>query len=151
MKYLVTLMLCLLPMYGVAGEAQDMAEDPVLEKRMLGLSEKLRCLVCQNETIAASRSGLANDLRREVREQLTAGKDDDEIIDYMVERYGDFVLYDPRLKMKTFLLWFGPFLLLGVSGVLLVLQVRKRKRALTQQKDELTPEAAERAAKLLNQ
>lgn len=151
MKYLFALMLCLLPLCATAGEAQDMAEDPVLEKRMLGLADKLRCLVCQNESLASSRSELAQDLRREVREQLQTGKNDEQIIDYLVERYGDFVLYDPRLKAKTFLLWFGPFLLMGIGVVFLVLQLKKRKRTLAQKDDDLSPEAAERVAKLLNQ
>ncbi|MFZ5502447.1 MAG: cytochrome c-type biogenesis protein [Pseudomonadota bacterium] len=151
MKYLFALMFCLLPLCGIAGEAKDLAQDPVLEKRMLGLAEKLRCLVCQNESLASSRSDLAQDLRRELREQLSTGKNDEQIIDYLVDRYGDFVLYDPRLKTKTFLLWFGPFLLMGIGVVFLVLQLKKRKRTLAQKDDDLSPEAAERVAKLLNQ
>jgi len=151
MKRLLILLMCLLPGYAVAGEAQDLAKDPVLEKRMIGLAEKLRCLVCQNESLASSHSELAEDLRREVREQMAKGMNDDEIIDYLVARYGDFVLYDPRIKSSTLLLWFGPFLLLGGGGVMLYYQLRKRKRVLAETETELTPEAAQRAAQLLNE
>jgi len=150
MKYLLLLLMCLSPTYVFAGEARDLAEDPVLEKRMIVLAEKLRCLVCQNESLASSHSELAEDLRREVREQMSKGMDDDQIIDYLVERYGDFVLYDPRVKGSTLLLWFGPFLLLGGGGVMLFYQLRKRKRTLAEADAELTPEAAQRAAQMLN-
>src|SRR3989339_1963176 len=112
MKKLLILMFCLLPAFALAGEAQDMAADPVLEKRMIGLAEKLRCLVCQNESLASSHAELAEDLRREVREQMQKGMTDQEIIDYLVSRYGDFVLYDPPVKASTLVLWYGPFALL---------------------------------------
>lgn len=151
MKHLLILLMCLLPAYAMAGEAQDLAEDPVLEKRMIGLAEKLRCLVCQNESLASSHSELAEDLRREVREQMAKGMNDDEIIDYLVARYGDFVLYEPRVKASTLLLWFGPFLLLGGGAAMLIFQLRKRKIRLEENESELTPEAADRAAQLLNE
>lgn len=151
MRSILILLMCLLSMCAVAGEAQDMAKDPVLEKRMIGLAERLRCLVCQNESLASSHSELAEDLRREVREQMNKGMDDEEIIDYLVSRYGDFVLYDPRVKSTTLLLWFGPFLLMAGGGALLVYQLRKRKRTLAATETELTPEAAQRAAQLLNE
>jgi len=125
-----------------------MAADPVLEKRMIGLAEKLRCLVCQNESLAGSRSELADDLRREVREQMQKGMSDQEIIDYLVSRYGDFVLYDPPLKKSTLVLWFGPFaLLLGGTGMLFY-QLRKRKSQIPE--TELSDEEVQRAAGLLN-
>lgn len=151
MRSILILLMCLLPMYAVAGEAQDLAKDPVLEKRMIGLAERLRCLVCQNESLASSHSELAEDLRREVREQMNKGMSDEEIIDYLVARYGDFVLYDPRVKSTTLLLWFGPFLLMAGGGALLVYQLRKRKRTLAATETVLTPEAAQRAAQLLNE
>lgn len=151
MKHLLILLMCLLPTYAMAGEAQDLAEDPALEKRMIGLAEKLRCLVCQNESLASSHSELAEDLRREVREQMAKGMSDEEIIDYLVARYGDFVLYQPRVKASTLLLWFGPFLLLGGGAAMLIFQLRKRKLRLEQSETELTPEAAQRAAQLLNE
>ena len=92
------------------------ASDAALEKRAKALSEELRCLVCQNQTIADSNAELAVDLRKQVREQLAQGKSDEQVIDYMVGRYGDFVLYRPPVKETTWLLWFGPLLLL-VGGV----------------------------------
>ena len=98
-----------------AKEAVPVAEDPEVERRMVTLSEDLRCLVCQNETIAASRADFANDLRREIREQMKANKSDKEIVDFMVARYGDFVLYRPPVKSTTLFLWFGPFIFLLVG------------------------------------
>ena len=105
-----------LPLSAVAGEAVPIAEDPVLEQRMITLSEDLRCLVCQNESLAGSRSDLAQDLRQEIRDQLRAGKSNDQVIEYLTDRYGDFVLYKPPLKPLTWLLWFGPFALLAGAG-----------------------------------
>ena len=149
MKRLFILMFCLLPVFAFAGEAQDMAADPVLEKRMIGLADKLRCLVCQNESLASSHAELAEDLRREVREQMQKGLSDEEIIDYLVSRYGDFVLYEPPLKSYTLLLWFGPFALLVVAGLGLLFQLRKRRETVPEA--TLTPEAHERAAALLKE
>lgn len=151
MRLLPVLLMCLLPMFAVAKDAQELAADPVLEKRMIGLAEKLRCLVCQNESLASSHAELAEDLRREVREQMSKGMSDQEIIDYLVNRYGDFVLYDPKVKSTTLLLWFGPFVLMVGGGLLLVYQLRKRKRTLADTEVELTPEAARRAEQLLNE
>lgn len=149
MKWMAILMLGLLPLFAHAGEARDMADDPVLEKRMVVLAEKLRCLVCQNESLASSHAELAQDLRREVREQMAQGKDDRQIIDYLVSRYGDFVLYDPPMRSHTLLLWFGPFaLLLGGIGVLMY-QLRKRRQTVPEV--HLSAEAQQRAAALLNE
>jgi cytochrome c-type biogenesis protein CcmH len=149
MKYLLILLICLLPTFSYAGEAKDLAEDPVLEKRMIGLAENLRCLVCQNESLASSRADLAKDLRQEVREQMKKGMTDKEIIDYLVTRYGDFVLFDPPMKSYTILLWYGPFALLLIGLIGLVLQLRKRKN--TAPEAQLSAEDAQRAAALLNQ
>jgi cytochrome c-type biogenesis protein CcmH len=148
MKYLLMLLICLLPNFSYAGEAKDLAEDPVLEKRMIGLAENLRCLVCQNESLASSRSDLAKDLRQEVRDQMKKGMSDKEIIDYLVSRYGDFVLFDPPVKSYTLLLWYGPFALLLIGLVGLVFQLRKRKNSGPE--IQLSPEEAQRAAALLN-
>ncbi len=148
MKRLLVLLLCLMPIFGYAGEAKDLAADPVLEKRMIGLAEKLRCLVCQNESLASSHAELAEDLRREVREQMSKGKSDQEIIDYLVSKYGDFVLYEPPMKSYTLLLWFGPFALLLVGGGVLVFQLRKRRQTVPE--ITLSAEAQQRAAALLN-
>jgi cytochrome c-type biogenesis protein CcmH len=149
MRKLLILLFCLLPVFSYAGEAKDLAANPVLEKRMIGLAERLRCLVCQNESLASSHAELAEDLRQEVREMMLKGKSDQEIIDYLVARYGDFVLYDPPMKSYTVLLWFGPFAMLLLGAGVLVLQVRKRRR--TVQEVVLTPEAQQRAASLLNE
>ncbi len=120
------------PWVCLANEAPLVAEDPVLEKRMLNLAENLRCLVCQNESLAGSRADFANDLRREIREQLQANKSDDEIIDFLVARYGDFVLYDPPMKSTTWLLWFGPFIFF-VGGVITLIFYLKRRRSQVQE------------------
>lgn len=146
-------LLCLLAVFSYAGfsyagEAQDMAKDPVLEKRMVGLADKLRCLVCQNESLASSHAPLAEDLRREVRELMQKGMSDQEIKDHLVARYGDFVLYEPPMKNSTLLLWLGPFaLLLGGMGML-VFQLRNRRKTMAE--TTLSPEAQKRAAALLN-
>ena len=105
--------------------------DDALDARLKSLETQLRCLVCQNQTLAESEAPLAADLRNEVRELAQSGKSDDDIRAYLVARYGDFVLYKPPVKPVTYLLWFGPFLLLfgGLVGWLLVLQRRSRMRA----------------------
>jgi cytochrome c-type biogenesis protein CcmH len=102
------------------------SEDPNLEKRVTGLAHELRCLVCQNQTIADSNAPLAVDLRGQIREQLAAGKSEQDVIDFMVARYGDFVLYRPPLKASTVLLWAGPFLFLLLGIGLLIRRVRKQ-------------------------
>jgi cytochrome c-type biogenesis protein CcmH len=148
MRRLLVLLLFLMPLLAYADEAKDLAADPVLEKRMIGLAENLRCLVCQNESLASSHAELAEDLRREVREQMSKGKSDKEIIEYLVARYGDFVLYNPPMKSYTILLWFGPFALLLTGVGLLLFQLRKRRQSVPEV--ALTAEAQERAAALLN-
>jgi cytochrome c-type biogenesis protein CcmH len=111
-----------------AKEAQPAAADPVLEERMLRIAAELRCLVCQNQTIADSHSGLAEDLRREVREQLNRGASDEQVVQYMTDRYGDFVRYRPPFKGTTLLLWAGPIVLLLVGIGVLILVLRRRAR-----------------------
>jgi len=124
-----------------AADAIPTEKDPVKSARAVKLTEELRCLVCQNQTIADSNAELAVDLRRQVREQVDAGKTDREIIDYMVGRYGDFVLYRPPVKGTTLLLWGGPALLLliGVGVIFVVLRGRQRMP------DEVPLTAEERA------
>lgn len=100
-----------------------------LEQRAVALEEQLRCLVCQNQSIADSHAGLAADLRREVREQLAQGRSEQQVLDFMVQRYGDFVLYRPPLQRSTWLLWFGPALLLAAALALLVSRVRALRQA----------------------
>ena len=113
-----------------AAEAPAVAEDPVLEARVVALTEELRCLVCQNQSLADSHAELAIDLKNQVREKLRQGMSEREILDYMVERYGDFVLYRPPVKSTTWLLWFGPVLLLGVGLTVLFVKLRQRKRVI---------------------
>jgi cytochrome c-type biogenesis protein CcmH len=110
-----------------AGEAAPLADDPVLEARVTRLAEELRCLVCQNQTIADSHAGLAVDLKNQIREQLRAGRDDAQVLDYMVERYGDFVLYRPPVKTTTAALWYGPFVLLVLGIAAGVVAVRRHR------------------------
>lgn len=117
----------------LADEARPMAQDPVLEERLMNLSRELRCLVCQNETLADSRADLAVDLRNEIREQMKAGKTDQEIIAFLTARYGDFVLYRPPVKATTYFLWFGPFVLLLGGLFVLFRYVRQRRQLITEQ------------------
>ena len=112
-----------------AREAEPVVADPALESRVLKLSEKLRCLVCQNQSIAESNADLALDLRDQVREQLSAGKSEDDVVDYMVARYGDFVLYEPPMKLSTILLWAGPATLAVLGIVFLLLRLARRNKA----------------------
>jgi cytochrome c-type biogenesis protein CcmH len=107
-------------------DAQDAFDDPVLQARYEKINRELRCLVCQNQTIADSNATLAQDLRREVRDMIAAGRTDDEIREFMIERYGDFVLYRPRMTAGNFLLWAAPVLLLVVGAFVLVRVVRRR-------------------------
>jgi len=131
--------------WAYAKEAAPAAADPALEQRVMTLAAELRCLVCQNQTIADSNAPLADDLRNQVREKMRQGASDSQIIDFMVERYGDFVLYRPPVKATTLLLWFGPLLL--VAAGLLVLLRRLRRRPAPE--PELSAAERERARKLL--
>ncbi|BCB27079.1 cytochrome c biogenesis protein [Sulfurimicrobium lacus] len=147
MRLLTILLALLLPLSVMAGEAKPVAEDPVLEQRMIALSEDLRCLVCQNESLAGSRADLAQDLRQEIREQMRAGKSDKEVITYLTQRYGDFVLYKPPLKPLTWLLWFGPFaLLIGAAGGFYAYLKRRTSRLAD---ESLSEEEKKRVAALL--
>ncbi|MDX5410792.1 MAG: cytochrome c-type biogenesis protein CcmH [Thauera sp.] len=119
--------------------APALAADPALEADVMELSHKLRCLVCQNQSIAESNAPLALDLRNQVREQLAAGKDKDDVVDYLVERYGDFVLYEPPFKAVTVLLWLGPMALLFGGAGWLAFRLRRRR-------DEVAAEGALSAA-----
>jgi cytochrome c-type biogenesis protein CcmH len=127
-RAIVALLLALCAAQVVAKEAAPEAADPALEARMTRITAELRCLVCQNQTIADSNAGLAVDLRRETRELLRQGKSDEEIVAYMTARYGDFVLYRPPLKPTTALLWFGPAAMLLLGGTVLLLVLRRRTR-----------------------
>jgi cytochrome c-type biogenesis protein CcmH len=130
---LVLLAVCCLARAALANEAAPLAADPVLEARMTRITAELRCLVCQNQTIADSNADLAVDLRRQVREMLRKGDDDAKIIQYMTDRYGDFVLYRPPVKATTMLLWFGPALMLLFGFGALAVVMRRRARAAANQ------------------
>jgi len=134
MKRLVVqlLLLCSLALTVSAQEARPLAEDPELEKRLTTLAKELRCLVCQNETLADSQADLAQDLRAQIREQMKAGKSDKEIIAYLTQRYGQFVLYRPPVTPTTYLLWFGPFIFLLGGLVLLFRYVKRRRELITE-------------------
>jgi cytochrome c-type biogenesis protein CcmH len=129
-----------------AKEAAPEAADPALEARMVRITSELRCLVCQNQTIADSSADLAVDLRGQIRERLAKGASEREVLDFMVQRYGDFVLYKPPFKASTVLLWCGPFLLLALGIVLLARRVGSAKR---QAPAPLSAEERLRAAALL--
>jgi cytochrome c-type biogenesis protein CcmH len=141
----------LLLLLAVAVVAQDArpasGDDPAIEKRLQSLSKELRCLVCQNETLADSQAGLAEDLRREIREQMKAGKSDKEIISFLTQRYGQFILYRPQVTPTTYLLWFGPFLLLIGGLAILFYYIRIRRDAISDK--PLSSEERKRAAELL--
>jgi len=132
-----------------AGEAIPVADDVALEKRVMDVSSELRCLVCQNQTIADSHAELAIDLRNQVREKLRQGMSEQEIKDYMAARYGDFVLYRPLMKRSTWLLWLGPFLLLILAFGVLIVKLRQRRKAM-QQAPALSADEHARAESLLS-
>jgi len=128
MKKALLITLCIFSLGVFAKDAAPLADDPLTEQRLVSISEEMRCLVCQNESLAGSRSDLANDLRREIRTLIKEGKSDDQIRNFMVERYGDFVLYRPPVKPITWLLWIGPFviLMIGIAGLFVYLRRRNR-------------------------
>ena len=142
------LLSCCVVINALAQEARPLADDPELEKRVMALSHELRCLVCQNETLADSRADLAVDLRSQIREQMKAGKSDKEIIAYLTARYGDFVLYRPPVRPTTYLLWFGPFVLL-IAGFFLFYSYVKYLRKNTPKAAPLSPQERARVERLL--
>ena len=129
----------------IAWTAVALAQDPALERRVTNLAHELRCLVCQNQTLADSNAPLAVDLRNQIREQLAAGRSERDVVDFMVARYGDFVLYRPPLKGSTILLWVGPFAFLVLGFYLLLRFLRRRRIAAPQ----LSDAERSRAARLL--
>ena len=149
---ILALLLFLLSAGAFASEINEAAQavDPVAEKRLQSLSTELRCLVCQNQTIADSNAELAVDLRREIRGMIQAGQSDQQIIDFMVARYGDFVLYRPPLKGITLLLWGGPLALLLLGVFALQRYLRQRTGRLAEEQP-LSPEEMQRAERLLKE
>ena len=124
--------------------------DPALDTRLKKLEEELRCLVCQNQSLADSNAPLAEDLRREVRALAVAGKNDAEIKQFLVARYGDFVLYDPPVKSTTWLLWFGPFVLLAIGAVVWWTVARRRRKDVDGDDDPPPPSGVDKARELLD-
>lgn len=149
MKYLAIVLMCLLPVFSYAGEAKDLADDPVMEKRMIQLAEKVRCLVCQSEAVSSSHSDWSNDVRQIMRDKMKAGATDQEILDLLVERFGKSVLFDPPVDKETMPLWLAPFILMLAGGTILIYQLRKRKGQVAEA--ELSSADAQRAAALLNE
>ncbi|MDH5257864.1 MAG: cytochrome c-type biogenesis protein CcmH [Gammaproteobacteria bacterium] len=124
-------------------------EDPEIKERFKHLASELRCLKCQNQTIWDSKAGLADDLRKQIRTQIYTGKTDDEIVEYMVDRYGDFVRYKPAIDKKNILLWVGPFVFLLVGGLLLVRYVKVRRTQTEEDNDNISEEDKLRAQQIL--
>ncbi len=145
MKILLTIIICLA--LSVGASASFITVAPEYEERYEKLLSELRCLVCQNQTVAESPAGLADDFRIEVKEMLERGATDEEILTFMSERYGDFILYNPPVKARTYLLWVGPFVLL-VGGILIVIML-VRKRATNIPRNELTEQDKQRLQSLL--
>ncbi len=130
-----------------AKEARPMQNDAVVEVQVQRLSEQLRCLVCQNQTLADSHADLAQDLKQEIREMAAKGMSDQVIIDYLVARYGDFVRYRPPLKSTTLLLWLGPFALLFAGGIGLLVTLRRREKSIVD--DSLNADEVQKVRELL--
>ena len=129
LRFVSILLICLLASVVMAQvqEEEVPSDDPVIEQRLANISKELRCLQCQNQTLADSPAGLAADLRREIRAQMKAGKSDQEVIAFLTQRYGDFILYRPRVTFTTYLLWFGPFVLLlaALYGLFRYIKLRR--------------------------
>jgi cytochrome c-type biogenesis protein CcmH/NrfF len=145
MKAIAALLLALAPIFAFAQASEVSTPDAGTERRLKALAEELRCLVCQNQTIADSNAPLAVDLRNQIREQLQKGASERDVTDFMVQRYGDFVLYRPPLKASTLLLWAGPFLLLGFGIFLLVRKLGSSRSQVA----PLSDAERERAARLI--
>jgi cytochrome c-type biogenesis protein CcmH len=141
MRFLALLLLAFAGLAFAQAQPDPAKKDPVTEARLKVLAEELRCLVCQNQTIADSNAPLAQDLRGQIRGQIAQGRSDDQIRAYMVERYGDFVLYRPPFKATTVLLWVGPFALVAAGAAIFLVVVRRRKPA---QAPEAVPEKRRR-------
>src|SRR5215203_1317985 len=147
LRFLSMLLLCLIAPLATAKDAQPAGDDPAIEQRLAKLSHELRCLVCQNETLADSRAPLAEDLRREIREQMKAGKSDEQILAFLTARYGQFILFRPQITPATYLLWFGPFIILLAGLALLFRYIKQRRDSITEH--PLSADDRRRAEELL--
>ena len=143
----ILLLLLFAPLAGAVQPGEQLA-DPALEARARAISAELRCLVCQNESIDQSDADLAHDLRVLIRERLTAGDSDRQVRDYLVRRYGDFILLKPPVKPVTYLLWFGPFALI-VLGAIAIAMFLRRRGAATDAPMPLTTEERRRLERML--
>lgn len=149
MMRLLAVLFALLVLPAWAGEAVPVGEDPAIEARMNALAEDLRCLVCQNESLAGSHAELAEDLRREIRDLMKQGKNDKEVVQYLTDRYGDFVLYRPPFRSYTLLLWLGPVIFLGIGAVVWYVTLRRRRGL--QATAQVSEQALKQAADLLEE
>ena len=147
---LAILMLAGLVTTSSAKEAVPMAEDPAVEAKVMEISQELRCLVCQNQTIADSDAGVAQDLRRQVREMVQQGMDEEEVVSFMEERYGDFVRYRPAFKASTLALWLGPALLFIGALTMLYRNLLRKRRNVVDDATPLSEEEQARVSALLN-
>lgn len=148
MKRLLMILL-LLPTLAFAGVAKDIADDPVMESRMIHLAEKVRCLVCQSEPVSTSHSEWSQDVRKIMREKMKAGATDQEILDMLVQRFGKSVLFDPPVDKETAPLWAAPYVLLLTGGIFLFLQLKRRRGQVAEA--QLSTQDEQRAATLLNE
>jgi len=146
---LILLMLFCVPLLQ-AGEAQ-LREDPEIKERFKAVASELRCLKCQNQSIYDSKAGLADDLKKQIREQIYAGKSDEEIVDYMVTRYGDFVRFKPAVDSKNIFLWIGPFIFLIIGGILLVRYINVRKNETEEDSEAISEKDRLKAKAILEQ
>ncbi len=142
--------IALAPLASVAVEPGERLDDPVLEARARDISKGLRCLVCQNQSIDDSNAGLARDLRVLVRERLSAGESDDQVVAYVTARYGDYVLLKPPLKPTTYLLWFGPAAIFLAGGAAVVVFLRRRNRLAASGAAPLSDDERRRIERLLD-
>jgi len=149
-KILFLLIALLFTPFLSAKEAQ-LREDPEIKERFKHLTSELRCLKCQNQTIWDSKAGLADDLRKQIRTQIYAGKNDEEIVQYMVDRYGDFIRYKPAIDFKNVFLWIGPFVFMIVGAMLLLRYIKIRKSQTEEDNESISEEDRIRAEAILKQ
>lgn len=149
-RFILSLAACfLLALPALAVQPDEVLDDPVLEERARDLSKDLRCVVCQNENIDSSHAGVARDLRILVRERLVEGDSDQEVLDYVVARYGDYVLFNPPFKPSTYALWIGPFAVMGLGLLGVVVLLARRPRKIDTQAVALSDEEERTVAALL--
>ena len=147
---LLIFMLFCTPVLYASGTA-ELREDPEIKERFKGIASELRCLKCQNQSIYDSQAGLADDLKKQIRTQIYEGKTDQEIVDYMVTRYGDFVRFNPAVDAKNIFLWLGPFIFLVIGGLLLYRYISVRRNEVVENNDNISEKDRLRAKTILEQ